>query len=256
MLALSELSPGRVVTNKDHKTVITWHEKRNGGCKTERDYKSHHPAFEVNQFRPPTAQEMQFADHIVSTLRTQAAPFFLDANAITEVTYNPRVFDSSWAAALPLPIGADRPSDMEVTILDNGHHHMSTSDPSVIYDALTGGRTLEYVNADMWGGLLGAVSEKLGEHVPGRQIICSVYESLAGAESVGMHTDGQPGIALQILGEKEWQRGDGRRFTTRPGDGLFIPKDAKHSVSTPRKSVHLLISAVDPVPDEYFVRID
>ena len=83
------------------------------------------------------------------------------------------------------------------------------------------------------------------------QVVCSVFESSHGDESLGGHWDAWYGAIVQMNGAKAWEIGESllggtrqatRELITQAGDILLLPKGLPHAVRTPEDpghSIHL-----------------
>lgn len=77
------------------------------------------------------------------------------------------------------------------------------------------------------------------------KVVCTVYQSIAGDESIGPHIDRWYGANIQMQGAKLWrlgEEGDEHEVLAEPGGILLLPNGLLHDVSTPAEpghSVHL-----------------
>lgn len=116
------------------KTVIEHHEqKAKGGYQIVRTYATH-TNLEPPVYVPPIDADIALARDLLSTLgnRYNFVPFLLGESDTTEPIIIRGVFNPEWIADLPLPIGENRPSDMEVTIWGEGHSMQRTVDSAAL----------------------------------------------------------------------------------------------------------------------------
>jgi Cupin superfamily protein len=167
----------------------------------------------------------------------------------------PRAYEPGWLATLPLPIGANRPAGQPVALLDERDEFDRHCDGVALRHAYVGRprtRVYESINRDAddaWYSLAACHLGRLAHCA--LQVVCSVFESRHGDESLGEHWDAWYGAIVQMYGVKVWQIGENllgdtkqpaRELITEAGDILLLPKRLPHAVSTPQQpgnSVHL-----------------
>lgn len=174
-----------------------------------------------------------------------------------------RAYDAGWLAALPLPIDENRPPGLPVALLDDRDDFDRHIDGQALTDAYAGRpRTQVYedIGRDTphaWYSLAARHLGRLAEC--DLHVVCSIFQSRAGDESLGGHWDAWYGAIVQMSGAKKWDIGESlldgttqptRELTTGAGDILLLPKGLPHAVSTPKDpghSVHLTF-AIDRDP--------
>lgn len=156
----------------------------------------------------------------------------------------PGAYDPAWLASLPLPSG-DRGL---VTLLDEHRedfeHHPDGSWLEAAYAARPRTRMRSDIGWDDEGSWYALAARHLGrlaeEDGP---VVCSLFTSQTGDESLGAHWDGFHGASVQLSGAKCWLAGQPPELiTTVAGDILILPKGTLHEVTTPASpghSVHL-----------------
>ncbi len=167
----------------------------------------------------------------------------------------PRAYDASWLAALPLPIGEDRLAGQPVALLDERDDFDRHLDGRALSEAYAGRprtQVYESINRDSEGTWYSLAARHLGRLAHCElQVVCSVFASRYGDESLGGHWDAWYGAIVQMRGAKVWQIGERllrdtgqatQEVTTEAGDILLLPKGLPHAVQTPADpghSVHL-----------------
>ncbi len=175
--------------------------------------------------------------------------------ATREHWHFPKAYDARWLAALPLPIGEDRLPGQPVALLDDRDEFDRHLDGLALRDAYaTRPRTRVYENLDRdseraWYSLAARHLGRLSRSE--LQVVCSVFESSHGDESLGGHWDAWYGAIVQMNGAKAWEIGESllggtrqatRELITQAGDILLLPKGLPHAVRTPEDpghSIHL-----------------
>jgi Cupin superfamily protein len=175
--------------------------------------------------------------------------------AVRQHWHFPAAFDPGWLETLPLPIGERRPQKQPVALLDDRDQfgrHTNGRELRKAYASRPRTRVYESINWDGGGAWYSLVACHLGRLAHSRlQVVCSVFESRHGDESLGAHGDAWYAAIVHMAGAKTWRIGDsllaGSRepaaeVVTRAGDILLMPKGLPHSASTPPdpgQSVHL-----------------
>jgi hypothetical protein len=78
-----------------------------------------------------------------------------------------------------------------------------------------------------------------------RRVICTLYQSVAGDDSLGPHDDNWWGVITQLRGSKRWRIWDQPNPTDlvlTAGDVLLLPAGVQHQVFTPDESVHMVLA--------------
>jgi hypothetical protein len=163
-------------------------------------------------------------------------------------------YDGGWLSGLPVPSGPV-PSGQPVALLDERDEFDRYTDQSAL-DAAYARQPRTKVYEDINRYRDGCWSALAARHL-GRlsgcdmQVICSVFESRHGDQSLGGHFDTWYGAIVQLAGAKKWHVGPsvlvpgappGPPVLTRAGDILLLPKGLPHTTATPREpghSVHL-----------------
>jgi len=175
--------------------------------------------------------------------------------ATPEHRHFPRAYDASWLAALPLPIGEYRLPGQPVALLDERDDFDRHLDGRTLSEAYAGRprtQVYESINRDSEGAWYSLAARHLGRLAHSElQVVCSVFASRYGDESLGGHWDAWYGAIVQMRGAKVWEIGESllrdtgqatQEVTTRAGDILLLPKGMPHAVQTPADpghSVHL-----------------
>jgi hypothetical protein len=174
-----------------------------------------------------------------------------------------RAYEPGWLATLPLPTGTARPPGQPVALLDEreefDRHHDGRA-LKLAYDSRPRTRVYEDINNDTGHAWYSIAARHLGRLANCElQVVCSVFESRHGDQSLGAHWDTWYGAIVHMSGTKMWQTGEGlldgcgqpaRQLTTTAGDILLLPKGLPHAVWTPPEpghSVHLTF-AIDRDP--------
>lgn len=161
-------------------------------------------------------------------------------------------YDPRWLASLPLPTGPGRPAGQPVALLDDRDEFDRYTSQSTL-DAAYADRPRTKVYEDINRNRDGCWSALAARHL-GRlagcdlQVVCSVFESRHGDQSLGRHFDTWYGAVVQLAGAKAWHTADavlaaappGPPILTRAGDILLLPKGQPHAVTTPRHPGHSL----------------
>ncbi|PZG19882.1 hypothetical protein C1I98_37765 [Spongiactinospora gelatinilytica] len=166
-----------------------------------------------------------------------------------------QAFDPEWASDLPLPIDGDQPDGAPVALLDGREEFERHTDAQALADAYDGRhrtRVYEDIGRDNPAAWYTYAALQIGR-LAARDlaVVCSVFQSRWGDESIGPHRDAWYGAIVQVRGVKGWLVGEGlfdgatrpiHAVTTKAGDVLLLPKGLPHTVSTPKEpghSVHL-----------------
>jgi hypothetical protein len=166
-------------------------------------------------------------------------------------------FDRAWLAALPLPSADMLPPRQPAALIDSAHHeferHIETVTLRAAYEHRPRTRVYEDIGYgdDGWAGLASRHLTRLSGSA--RRVVCSVYESGHGDETLEAHRDAWFGLIVQVAGVKDWQIGEGLLEAGRPvipvrmtaGDVLLLPKNLPHLVTTPAdpgRSAHLVFA--------------
>jgi cupin superfamily protein len=161
--------------------------------------------------------------------------------------YFPAVFHPAWLAGLSLPAGRHRPPGQPVALLDgrDGVLERYRTDEELWKAYARRPRTFAYENINFGAG--GAWYSLVAQHL-GRlarcelEVVCSIFQSTYGDETLGAHEDAWYGAIVQMWGTKTWHVGTSpgnqgaglvSEVTTRAGDVLLIPKRLSHDVFTP-----------------------
>jgi hypothetical protein len=177
----------------------------------------------------------------------------------------PAALDPAWLAALPLSPRAQLPPGQPVTLIDSTNRdferHIDTATLRAACEHRPRTRVYEDIGHgdDGWAGLTVSHLTRLSDSA--LPVLCSVYESWHGDQSLGAHRDTWFGAVIQVSGTKDWQIGEGlldaaappaAAVTTAAGDVLLMPKSLPHLVTTPADpgwSVHLAFALDrDPPP--------
>jgi hypothetical protein len=169
------------------------------------------------------------------------------------------VYNKARAALLALPIDEHTAPAGSVALLADTHDaHGEFERPAgrqqlaEAYAARPRTRVYEDIGRDAPHAWYTRVAQHLGR-LAGCElaVVCTVFQSAAGDESLGAHTDAWYGAIMQISGAKSWEIGfsllDGsdrptQQVTTTAGDLLLLPKGLAHRAWTPPDpghSVHL-----------------
>lgn len=167
----------------------------------------------------------------------------------------PEAFDAQWLASLPLPIDQARPPTIPVALLNEEEfeRHAAPQALAAAYANHPRTRVYEDIGRDAPESWYALTARHLGRLTRcDLQVVCSVFQSRAGDQSLGAHWDAWYGAIIQISGAKTWTIGTGlladtgqpaAEVATRPGDVLLLlPKGLPHAVVTPADpghSVHL-----------------
>jgi hypothetical protein len=167
----------------------------------------------------------------------------------------PDALDGQWLASLPLPIDQARPPQAPVALLneaDEFERHDAPKALAVAYANHPRTRVYEDIGRDAPESWYALTARHLGRLTRcDLQVVCSIFQSAAGDQSLGAHFDTWYGAIIQISGAKTWTIGPGllndsgppvEEVVTRPGDVLLLPKGLPHAVTTPPDpghSVHL-----------------
>jgi Cupin superfamily protein len=168
----------------------------------------------------------------------------------------PGAADRALLDALPLPAAARLPAGQPVALLDGtGRGFERLSDPDLLciaYRELPRTLVFEdigYGDPDGWPALACSHLTRLTRSA--LPVVCTVYASAHGDETMGAHRDAWLGAVVQVSGVKEWRLGEGLLgaghgpaavVTMRPGDILVVPWGMPHDVTTPQDpgySMHL-----------------
>ncbi len=176
----------------------------------------------------------------------------------------PGAYEAGWLAELPLPIDGARPPGQPVALLDDRdefERHLDSRALGESYASRPRTWVYENLNRGADGAWYSLAARHLGHLARCElQVVCSMFESRFGDESLGGHWDAWFGAIVQMDGAKVWEIGQGvldgvnhpaRNVTTRAGDVLLLPKGLPHAVQTPSDpghSVHLAF-AIDRDPD-------
>lgn len=175
----------------------------------------------------------------------------------------PAAYDTGWLAALPLPIDDKRPTSLPVALLEDRDKFDLHTDAKALADAyISHPRTRAYqdIGRDTTHAWYSLTARHLGRLAKcANHVMCSIYQSRAGEESLGWHKDTWYGAIVQVSGAKIWKfqtnplddtTQPSQELTTEAGDILLLPKGALHTVVTPKTpghSVHLAF-AIDREP--------
>jgi hypothetical protein len=181
-------------------------------------------------------------------------------------------FSALWLAGLGLPTVEDRPPGQPVALLDDRDEFERHYDSQALCEAYAKRpRTLVYedINRDMGGTWYALTARHLGRLAGSRlEVVCSVFQSAYGDESLGAHWDTWYGAIVQMRGAKDWRIGKfllsgsharASDVTTRAGDILLIPKNLPHAVTTPENpgySAHLSFAIDRDTPATGLTRME
>lgn len=167
----------------------------------------------------------------------------------------PGTYDAGWLTTLPLPIGEHRPPGAPVALLDDRddfERHHDGHALTIAYASHPRTQVYEDIGRDTPDAWYALAARHLGRLATCElQVVCSIFASKTGDESLGAHWDAWYGAIVQMDGAKTWTIGHrllsnadqpAQEVTTRAGDILLLPKGLPHAVRTasdPGHSVHL-----------------
>lgn len=158
--------------------------------------------------------------------------------------YFPDVYDPGWLATLPLPIDEARPLDQPVSLLEGGvrafEQHTGSSALQAAYDEHPRTRVytdIGHMRPEAWFAIAAWHLGRLAHSE--LAVICSVYQSISGDETIGLHEDRWYGANVQMSGTKRWTLGGEHEvLLATPGSILLLPNGLLHNVSTPTEPGH------------------
>lgn len=162
----------------------------------------------------------------------------------------PGVFDPAWLQTLPLPIGENRPTRQTISLGKAMHLEQLSDEAAIKHAYASEPRTRIYEAIETRSGGWPAEATRYLMKLSGCDVVCTLYESQAGDETLGPHKDQWYGAIVQMRGAKAWRLGEdvGREEPTvvaEAGDLLLVPEGLEHDVSTPDYSVHMTVAMID-----------
>ncbi|WP_371790408.1 cupin domain-containing protein [Streptomyces sp. NBC_01471] len=194
------------------------------------------------------ASQREMASTIYTRLSSAVVPRRTPGPGM-QLIHLPHVFPEQWIASLPIPV-EDKPPGQTVALVDGAAFHREVSEEAVTsaYAERPRTRVFESIHArsDGWYSLVALRLAGLVRH----RVVATLYESSAGDLNFGAHDDVWDGVIVQLRGAKSWRlwpepHGQPREVLTRAGDVLLLPRGVKHEVTTPDRSVHLVLAVTD-----------